>query len=392
MKNTKNNPQDVVQRLLDNPELALGLQDAGERLLVEDLRRLADPSYWSHPELSEDADAIEQMAAAAEVMPHFDNMSYRQAILLVWSNCVRENPAMEALEETSVGDVEDLDVDALGEEALASLEWVTASFEHIYFDERRLQLIEDTVMQFLERNQCGKALKIVRENAPYLSHETVADLSSRIWNNVAAMDSRFQMVPEAFASVADGCRVLFRSFSRSTPEAAEESESALIADLQDVAADGPYDCVDELGVKRIEEMVSYGETMRHFDSEAFRDYLLEYWRYRVDGSAFDVVQSGLLLSPEALSIAEEVVADFELLFANRFEVRQRTRAQVDEALAHNRCGDALWRLQVETTLLDPVDTVSLAAKIWDQVSRCDNRFEGIAAGLKHWSLRLAQAD
>jgi hypothetical protein len=385
--------ENLLRVLLSSDEAVLDLQEAAlesESEFISDIQKGASEAETNELVPPDRARRLTEMLSLAKVMPGFDSPAFREWVLACWRCTVPTHG--EGFSESEISAYE-----TLTEEYKVASEKLQSDFVHVLFDQYRVNLIRETVKKHLQLNQCGKALKVLRTNAVYLSTKFLNVQRALVWQSVAAMDPRFGVIAGSYRWGIDHEKfVIFGPTTSVERQAGRDDSELFIEDLKKLAS-RTIDKVDEVRQRSIVEKLAYAETMKHFDSMAFRSYILLCWNHLVDDqldrtlyepssleSVDRIVEAKKSLSPSALTVADEVIGDFSSLFV-KDECKVRIRKSVETALRRNECGTALDLIREAAPDLDPTITVPLLGQIWSQISKFDVRFEPIALGFCNFS-------
>jgi len=350
--------------MVRHPQVATALQDAYYEFITgvkNGLRDVRENDLASSAEVQEINERLELM----EVMPGFDQMEFRTYVLALAELADSKGKRAFTAEEISC-------YESLDEEARTSIEGVTFNLLHFYFDEASEEEIREEVARHMKMNHCGKALKVLRSNAPFLPERFVKKQRALVWQNIAAADPRFDTI----ANRHQGSKGCYRAAPSVNQSAGREDglffERAL-------SGENPLELASDDENDEVRRMLDFSETMKHFDSMLFREYLLAAWEEIIEGTqAKDskLMEIKTLLEPNEFAIADEIVTDFSALLSEKQSITL-TR-EVDELLGRNKCGEAFDLIREFSLGLDPLMTLPLLTKTWRQIEIIDSRFKRIA--------------
>ncbi len=384
---------ETIRQMFDkNPEFAVDLQESlpPELLFSHDFVGGQEEAEGQRLASRDQTKSVEMDLSHAEVMPWFDNMGFRCCLLAQW----RQTSSCGEYEfsEEEIGEFESLEDD----EKLAFNE-IAGDFLYFYFDEERVGKIEEAVRSYLHLNECGKALKILRANAAYLKTSFLATQRAIIWQNVSAVDPRFELIADRYSLVAGEMtspHVIFRANSTVGRQRGVEESQLFAKDLKQAFSNDSPQLADEDQTCLVEEMLVKSETMKHFDLMEFREFLLVTWRALRNRSRENdldcLAHLRASLPTEAVEIADELAEDFSSAIVPS---ETTLRNVVDEVRVHlednnNSCWDALLSIRKHAPELDPDKALSLQSGVWERVARFDRRFKEIAEELSQLAKRF----
>ncbi len=367
--------KDVIAACKQYPEFAFAIQNAvfsensQAYLTVDILQGLADAEQGSIIELKDSL--LNQHLSSSFILEGFENERFRKWILTLWKHMSSRGVYQPNEDEVAWHQ-------SLCESELVSSAAIETDFLHFYFDDERLSKITDDTFRYLERNQCGKALKLLRRFARYIPQRALAKLRATIWQNVAAIDPRFSGIVEAYRHCCEA--------GSSGPSTSSVNSTEGQAHIQTFSEDcrEANDSLNSFASKeehkKIEEMLSYSLTMEHFDSMNFRAYVLIASKSfgEEDHDSFD--RLALLedsLNADQLRVASELVSDFAM-FSNGLTFEKLLSNKVQSHLERFECGKALSLIRENGSELRLGASLKLSSLAWRQVASIDSRFEEIA--------------
>ena len=163
----------------------------GERMFLDDLRRgMADLAAGRLASPEETRRVLDRLARM-QTMKHFDDLHFRTVVLL------NHKDQVHGLTEDELAELSDA-WDELSPAAQDVAMELAEDSVLLVFDEERERALIAAVEDQLAVGECGKALKLLRSSAPYLSPDLLRSWRRRIWLQVARVDPRFEEIASDF--------------------------------------------------------------------------------------------------------------------------------------------------------------------------------------------------
>lgn len=253
---------------------------------------------------------LEELDSSTRTIPYFEDSKFKDLVYRSFELARNASDSIELEEPFSR-------LDAQEQEIFCELNY---DFQQFSFNESRQKGIELSVDNFLNLGECGKALKVVRECARFLTSSFCADLRSRAWSLISRVDPRFDSICDGFRGLAGlGGRFLFSLDRPYYVSGFDQRDHLRNIETEFVAS--TIKGIEEFGQNQQLEsepealkLLAKLPSMKHFEKEGFRDYLLLSWRDLSGSMKREEVESlrevASKLTPAEEAIADEVVGDF----------------------------------------------------------------------------------
>jgi hypothetical protein len=322
----------------------------------------------------------------------FENKRFRNAVFMMWQDVTREKEASERVEAAY------WELTGLEQECFCS---VTYDFEQLLFDKTRILEVIGAALDHISRTECGQALKIIRENAPFMPTTVVADMRALAWSRLSRLDPRFRMVFYRYRDLGGSKDRFLFSFDTPAPFRGQVDISLLrkmtdqfvkkTADaIHDFHEKGEESLIDENTASELLASVNPPRGMKYFRSKHFREFIYQFW-LKTDGviargedQSLKLTSSWKALSPEQQAIARELVDDFDQVAM----CSQSRDVEIGLArmISQENCLGAL-NVTGENRHLDSREACRLRATAWDAIAKLsgDERFRRIAESYRRYS-------
>ncbi len=211
----------------------------------------------------------------------FWDSSFRDAIYLTWREMTSDSSpeTQESLEAAYFA------LDSANQSLCCE---IASDFEQLFFDKPLCQEVVESIEMFLKRGECGKALRIVRENAGLLPEKLLWQYRTIAWSRISRLDERFSPIFLHYQAAGGEANFLFpldRPMSQTSEHvqidlafSLDTFASESLEAIEDYERDGTT--IEPAELEAIMTDLDQFRGMKHFDSLSFRQYLLLAWKVR----------------------------------------------------------------------------------------------------------------
>ncbi len=298
---------------------------------------------------------------------YFGNPSFRDAVYLSWLELSPDNADIDPakLEDIYFGLNSDLQT------ACCDL---VEDFEQLKFDDIRRQEVEELIKSKLASGQCGKALRVLRENRGLLPEKTFLNYCEIAWSRISRLDERFRDIWLRYQALCGITNIVFHLDRPAFVNEVDDdeyklTELAFVTSTKEVLSRfgaGDLDILSDTESEELLAELNAAQGFKHFDSMSFRHYLLLAWQDLNEAIAPHELERAIDLwntfNDSEKRVANDLVEDFGLLVS-----RPDVCNEVDR---HLEVEDYLGAFEVvKTFCIDGRESCTNRAKIWHEVAK-----------------------